>query len=139
LSGRLHEHFDRPELPLPPDRSTGLVFALAALVVAFLWRSNGAVMTLGLALAAILTLVSLTTPSILRPLNIAWMWFATQLSKIMNPIVMLLLFATVIVPTGIIMQFVRDPMRKQRSGTASHWISVSHNERSAQSNMKNQF
>jgi hypothetical protein len=139
LSGQLHEQFERPELPLPPDRSTGLVFTAVALVVAFFWRSNPTVLTIALVLAAILAAVSFTVPSVLRPLNIAWMRFAVLLSKIMNPIVMLVLFAVAIVPAGLIMQLLRDPLRRRKSDTASHWIPVAQAERSAQSNMKNQF
>ena len=139
MTGQLHEQFDRPELPLPPDRSTGLVFAAVALVVAYLWRSNLTVLTITLVLATVLGVVSFTVPSILRPLNIAWMRFAVLLSKIMNPIVMLVLFAIAIVPAGLIMQLVRDPLRRRKSGGASHWIPIVQSDRSAQSNMKNQF
>ena len=139
MSGQLHEQFERPELPLPPDRSTGLVFAAVALVVAYFWRSNPTVLTVALVLAAILAAVSVIVPSILRPLNIAWMRFAVLLSRIMNPIVMLILFAIAIVPAGLIMQLVRDPLRRRRSGDASHWIPVVQADRTAQSNMKNQF
>lgn len=139
MSGQFHEQFDRPELPLPSDRSTGLVFAVVALVVAYLWRSSATALTVALSIAAVLAVVSFTVPSVLRPLNIAWMRFAILLSKVMNPIVMMVLFAIAIVPAGLIMQLVRDPLRKRRSGETSHWITVSHGERSAQSNMKNQF
>ena len=139
MTGQLHEQFERPELPLPPERSTGLVFTAVALVVAFIWRSNPTVLTIALVLAAVLAAVSFTVPSVLRPLNIAWMRFAVLLSKIMNPIVMLVLFAIAIVPAGLIMQLVRDPLRRRKSDNASHWIPVVQAERSAQSNMKNQF
>lgn len=139
MTGQLHEQFDRPELPLPPDRSTGLVFAVVALAVAYFWRASPTVLTVALILAAALAAVSFTVPSLLRPLNIAWMRFAVLLSRIMNPIVMLLLFAIAIVPAGLIMQLMRDPLRRRRNSTSSHWIPVSAAERSAQSNMKNQF
>ena len=126
-------------MPLPPDRSIGLVFIGVALVIAYLWRANPTILSIALVLAAILTAVSFTVPSILRPLNIAWMGFAVLLSKIMNPIVMLVLFAVAIVPAGLIMQLVRDPLRLRKSGNASHWIPISQTKRSATSNMKNQF
>ena len=139
MSGQFHEQFDRPELPLPPDRSTGLVFAAVAAIVAYFWRSSPAVMTISLGLAGTLALVSFTVPHILRPLNILWMRFAVLLSKVMNPIVMLVLFAIAIVPAGLIMQLVRDPLRRRRGDGSSHWLPVSSAERSSQSNMKNQF
>jgi hypothetical protein len=139
MTGQLHEQFERPELPLPPDRSTGLVFAVVALVVAYLWRSSPVVLTIALGLALALTIISFTMPLLLRPLNIVWMRLAVLLSRVMNPIVMLVLFAVAIVPAGLIMQLMRDPLRRRKSAAVSHWIPVAQAERSHQSNMKNQF
>jgi len=139
MTGQLHEQFDRPELPLPPDRSTGLVFAVVAVAVAYFWRASPTVLTVALILSTVLAAVSFTVPFLLRPLNIAWMRFAVLLSKIMNPIFMMVLFAVAIVPAGLIMQLVRDPLRRRKSDNASHWIAISQTERSATSNMKNQF
>lgn len=139
MSGNLHEHFDRPELPLPSDRSTGLVFAAVALVVAYLARAHTTTLTIALGSAAALAAVSFLMPSILRPLNILWMRFALLLSKVMNPIVMLLLFAVAIVPAGLIMQLTRDPLRRRKGDGVTYWLPTDQAERSSQSSMKNQF
>ncbi len=139
VAGNFHEQFDRPELPLPPDRSTGLVFAGVALVVALFWRSNVIVMTLALALAATLAAVSFVAPWILKPLNLAWMRFALLLSKLVNPIVMLVLFAVAIVPAGLIMQLFRDPLGRRRAAAATYWRPVDQAGDSRASNMKHQF
>lgn len=139
MSGRLHEQFERPELPLPPDRSTGLVFAAVALIVAYIWRANPTTLPVALGLAAVLIAVSLMVPRILRPLNIVWMRFAVLLSRIMNPIVMLILFAIAIIPTGLIMQLIRDPLRSRKGNSDSYWIPMDRAENTHQSSMKNQF
>lgn len=139
MSGQLHEHFERPELPLPPERSTGLVFAAMAAAVAYFGRSYPALVATGLGTAIALVVISFTVPHILRPLNILWMRFAILLSKIFNPIVMMILFAIVIVPAGLLMQLVRDPLRRKRGVGSSYWLPVAFAERSSQSNMKNQF
>lgn len=123
MAKNFHEHYERPELPLPPDRSTGLVFTAVALIVAYFWRTSEAVLGVALALAAGLALVSFIAPVLLRPLNVLWMRFALLLSKIMNPIVMLALFAVAIVPAGLIMQTRYDPLRRKRRADAkSYWI-----------------
>lgn len=123
MAKNFHEQFDRPELPLPSDRSTGLVFAAIALIVAYLWRLDTEVLTWALAIATAFAVVSLLAPSLLRPLNIAWMKFALLLSKVMNPIVMLILFAIAIVPAGLLMQIGYDPLRRKRDKTQkSYWI-----------------
>ena len=123
MAKNFHEQFDRPELPLPSDRSTGFVFAAIASIVAYLWRADTTVLAWALAVAAALAVISLLAPSLLRPLNIAWMKFALLLSKVMNPIVMLILFAIAIVPAGLLMQIGYDPLRRKRdTSQKSYWI-----------------
>jgi hypothetical protein len=124
---------------LPPDRSTGLVFAAVALIAAYLWRSNPTTLMIALGVAAVLAAVSLLAPRTLRPLNIAWMRLAALLSRIMNPIVMLILFAIAIIPSGLIMQLVRDPLRLRKGSADSYWIPMDRAENTHPSNMKNQF
>lgn len=136
MSKNFHEHYDRPELPLPPDRSTGLVFTAIAVIVAYLWRNDQTVMTVALALAGVLGAVSLVVPIAIRPLNIVWMKFALLLSKVMNPIVMGVLFLIAIVPAGLLMQLLRDPLRSRRPTGDSYWIK---HEKLESSSMKNQF
>jgi hypothetical protein len=136
MSKNFHERYDRPELPLPPDRSTGLVFTAIALIVAYVWRNDQTVMTAALALAGILGGVSLVVPIAIRPLNVVWMKFALLLSKVMNPIVMAVLFLIAIVPAGLLMQLVRDPLRRRRPTGDTYWIK---HEKLENSSMKNQF
>ena len=131
-----HENYEQPELPLPPDRSTGLVFTAVALIVAYLWRADATVMTAALVAAGALGVVSLTVPILLRPLNIAWMKLALLLSKVMNPIVMGILFLIAIIPAGLIMQLKRDPLRKRKTNGDTYWIK---RDEQATSSMTNQF
>jgi hypothetical protein len=64
------------------------------------------------------------------------MRFALILSKVMNPIVMLVLFMIAIVPTGLLMQLGYDPLRKRRPSGNSYWVDVKPDQRSS---MGNQF
>ena len=137
MAANFHEQFDRPELPLPSDRSTGLVFAFIACVVAYFFQANTVVLTIALVVAAILVLISLLVPRILRPLNIMWMRFALLLSKIVNPVVMMVLFGLVIVPAGLIMRLRYDPLLKRRDVKQStYWIDRTGDRKSS---MVNQF
>jgi hypothetical protein len=137
MSKNFLEHYERPELPLPPDRSTGLVFAAVALIVVWFWRADPMVLKVALGIAGVLALVSFLVPILLRPLNIVWMRFALLLSKVMNPIVMMLLFLVAIVPAGLIMQTRYDPLRRKRKAdTKSYWIEKKRDECAS---MVNQF
>jgi hypothetical protein len=123
MSKNFHEAYSGPAVAPPTERATGLVFAAMALIVALIWRSNSTVLGWGLGLAAGLTLASLVAPSLLKPLNIAWFKFGMLLHKVVNPVVMMALFLVAIVPAGLIMQLVRDPLQRRRKpGGESYWI-----------------
>jgi hypothetical protein len=138
MAGDFHEQYAADSVPLPSDRSTGLVFTIVFLVIAYLWRDVPAVLTVALLVAALLLATSLCFPLLLRPLNIAWFKLALLLNKIVSPLVMLALFLVVVLPFGLGMQMLRDPLRKRRkAGAASFWIDLQKNNTT--SSMSNQF
>lgn len=138
MSSGFHERYDRPAPALPSDRSTGLVFSGIALVIAYLWRANITVLIAALTVAALLALCSVVASHLLHPLNKAWMRFAHLLSRVMNPVIMMVLFSLVIVPFGLVMQIVRDPLRKRsKADAATYWIERGKEE--ATGSMTNQF
>jgi hypothetical protein len=139
MAGNFHESFAPDAVKPPSERSTGLVFSAAALVVALLWRNEPAVPLWALGLAAALALVSLIAPRLLKPLNILWFKFGLLLHRIVNPLVMLALFALVFVPAGALMRLRRDPLRLRRQPEAStYWIGRETGGEAAAS-MTNQF
>ena len=77
-----------------------------------------------LVIAVILFAVSLTVPSILAPLNRAWLRFGQLLHRIVNPVVMAILFFGVVTPIAVLRRaFVRDPFRLAREPEAeTYWI-----------------
>jgi hypothetical protein len=136
MSSSFHESYRQGEIQLPSDRSTGLVFAAVAVIVAALWRKDPTVPWVALGVAAILSIVSLAVPIALRPLN--WIWFriGLLLHRVMNPLIMLAMFALVFVPAGWIMRIWYDPLRSRRAAPgSSYWINRQKNDGS----MANQF
>jgi hypothetical protein len=121
-----HESFSRDETSAPgSDRTFGFVmagfFALLALING--WHA-GRLWPWELAIAVLLLAATLIKPSVLRPLNVVWMKLGLLLHKIVNPIVMGLLFFGTIWPTGIVMRMRgRDLLRlKREPSAASYWI-----------------
>lgn len=138
MAGNFHERYSAAEeVPLPSERSTGLVFAAVALIVAYFWRANSTVLIPALAVAAAFVATSLLAPHLLKPLNVAWFRLALLLNKIVSPIVMFVLFLIAIVPFGLVMQLRADPLRKRRSGATSYWIDKKTD--SVPTSMTNQF
>ncbi len=107
------------------DRQFGLVFAGVCSVVA-LWplRSGGAVRWPALALSALFLAAALVCPSLLGPLNRAWMRFGVLLGRIVNPIVTAVLFFVVFTPAGLLLRALgKDPLRLKRTPQAiTYWI-----------------
>jgi hypothetical protein len=121
-----HESFTREEMALPgSDRTFGLVMAAALAAVSLLngwhlgrlwpWTSVAAVLFL---------LVAWLRPASLHPLNIVWLKLGLVMHRIVNPIVMGLLFYGTIYPTGLVMRMRgRDLLRLKRDpSAASYWI-----------------
>ena len=117
----------------------GLVFAAVAAAVALLWRNNPTVPWLALSIAAVLTAISLTAPSVLKPLNIVWFKFGLLLHRLVSPVVLFAIFALAFVPAGIIMRIWRDPLRSRGITSAgSYWIECS-KDRGMRGSMVDQF
>ena len=125
--------------PAPPsERSTGLVFAAMACIIAVLrYRHPGVWIPAGV-LALGFALISLFVPRTLRSLNLLWFRFSMLVYKVVNPVVMLLMYAIAIVPIGLIVQCFHDPLQaKQQRGQKSYWMEPP--VASDSGSMKNQF
>lgn len=111
------------EIPMPSERSTGLVFAGVALAAAYFLRATPWVLWSAVAASTAFAAVSLLRPRLLRTLNIAWFRLSLLLNRIVSPVVMLVLFCVTIVPFGVVMQLRRDPLRRRRNVDArTYWI-----------------
>lgn len=119
-----HESYSGREGVKPPsDRSIGIVFTVAAVIVALWWRDTLMVLTAALVVAGVLAFLSLAAPWVLRPLNLAWFQIGLLLHRVVNPIVMLAMFVVVFLPAGLLMRIWADPLRLQRAEPgASYWI-----------------
>jgi len=123
---RIHEDFSRAQaIQNSSDRAFGLVFAAFFALVALgplvrhhqprLWA---------LLPAAIFLLASLALPATLAPLNALWAKFGALLQKIVNPIVMGVLFFATITPIAFIMRRLKkDPLQLAWQADArTYWI-----------------
>jgi hypothetical protein len=134
-----HESYVGSEIKPPSERSTGLVFAAMAAIIAVLWRHSPTVPWLATAAAMGLLAVSVLAPVLLKPLNILWFQLGLLLHRVVNPVVMFAMFALVFVPAGMIMRIWRDPLRSRRTTAASsYWIDRRESKDTAGS-MTNQF
>lgn len=121
-----HEVFSRDEkLVAGSDRSFGIVMACALAAVTLLnaWHSGRLWPWTG-GLAALFLAAGLFRPPLLHPLNLIWLRFGLLLHRVVNPIVMALLFYGTVLPTGLVMRMMgKDLLRLKRQPDAdSYWI-----------------
>ena len=84
--------------------------------------------------------MAFTAPTVLRPLNLLWMKFGLLLHRIVNPLIMGVLFFGVFTPMGVSMRFFgADLLRlRARPGENGYWI-LRDTENVGKSSMTNQF
>lgn len=129
--------FEKPKeqdnIVMGSERSFGLVFA-AVFAIIGLWPTFtlrtlpalhlGAARLWALALAAAFLALAYAAPAVLKPLNRLWFLFGLLLARVMNPIIMGVLFGLVFVPFGIAMRLLgRDLLRLKIDRQArSYWL-----------------
>jgi len=121
-----HEDLERSEaLRGSSDRTFGLVFAAASLLAGLAPLKHGRhVRIWALGLALVFLAVALIHPSLLRVFNRLWMKLGYLMGRVVNPIVMAILFFTVFTPVAFLMRlFGKDPLRLKLDPVAgSYWI-----------------
>jgi predicted membrane metal-binding protein len=144
MANGTHEQFDkRDDVKAPSERSFGFTFAAVfALLAAFSYWHRGGSNTfyVTIAVSAVFAVVTLAAPRILRPLNLIWLKFGLLLHKIVNPVIMGILFFGIFTPMGVVMRmFGVDFLHtKRKPAAASYWIAKS-DDNIPDSSMKNQF
>ena len=121
-----HEVFSREEkIVAGSDRSFGLVMAGALAVVSAVnvWHI-GRVWPWTSGLAALFLAAALLAPARLHPLNLLWLKFGLLLHRVVNPVLMALIFYGTVLPTGMVARLMgKDLLRLRREPEAdSYWI-----------------
>jgi hypothetical protein len=141
-AGRLHEDLSRGGAVVgSSDRGFGLTLAGACALVGavrFAFGHAGSAWWLGAALVALVP--ALLWPALLGPFNRLWLRLGLALYKIVNPLVMAVIFVTTVVPIGLLLRLCgKDPLRLRRDpAAASYWIARDPPDAPAAA-MKNQF
>jgi hypothetical protein len=140
----MHEDFARKEtVQGSSDRSFGFVMAAFFGLVALFPLLHGPLSSIrwwALAIAAAFLALALLWTAPLRPLNQLWLKLGLLLSKVVSPVVLMVLFYATVTPIGVLMRWTgKDPLRLRRnSAAASYWI-PREPPGPAPDSMKNQF
>jgi hypothetical protein len=125
----------------PSDRNFGftmaVVFALIGALGLFKASSHAPIW---LSVAAVFAVVTLWRPQSLGPANRAWLKLGLLMYRVVNPVIMAILFFGMILPIGLLMRlFGKDFLRLARDRSApTYWLPRS-DPRPQSESMKQQF
>jgi hypothetical protein len=129
MTASLHENYRRAEaVKGSSDRSFGLtvggILVLIAAVRTWLHDGYGAIEVVLGAVGLCLIVLAVVWAQSLAGLNRAWTRLGLLLFKVVNPVVLVLIYLVTIVPIGLIMRACgHDPLRLKRDPSAStYWV-----------------
>jgi large-conductance mechanosensitive channel len=141
----LHENYrDDHPIEAGSDRAFGCTVGTILMAIgaakAFVAGSLTPVSSLIFALGVALLLLGIGAPSRMSALNRLWLKIGTVISKVVNPIVLAMLFFLVVTPMAFVMRIAgKRPLRLAPDRTAaSYWIARAPAEDGA-SSMRQQF
>ena len=112
-------------MKLPTNKNFGIVFFIIFLLISVWPIINGqsSIRLWSLVISLIFLILGILNSKLLSPLNFAWMKLGEMLGKIIAPIVMSLIFFTVITPIGLLTRLTgKDLLKLKFSKKNSYWI-----------------
>ena len=125
------------DVKISSNRSFGIVFFVVFLLIAFYPLINQAGIKIwSVIISLIFLILGMLNSKLLTPLNKLWFKFGIILGKIVSPLIMALIFFTVVTPIAFLMRILKkDLLNLKFSKNNSYWIEKS----GPKSKMKNQF
>lgn len=125
------------EIKRSSNKSFGIVFFLVFVIIGF-WPfvDINSYKLWAIIIALTFLILGFIDSKLLTPLNILWFKFGIFLGKIISPLVMGLIFFSVVTPIAILMRICKkDLLNLKKNNKKSYWIVKS----PIKSKMKNQF
>ena len=119
------------------NKSFGVVFFLVFLAIGlYPLLNDGNIRILFIIISFLFLLLGILNSKILTPLNNIWFRFGMILGQIISPIIMLVIFFTIVTPIGFIMRLMnKDILNLKFKKYNTYWIEKS----GPKSKMNNQF
>jgi uncharacterized membrane protein YedE/YeeE len=111
---------------LPSERSFGMLFTACFLLAGcyVLYKAHSTLLGIILIVVGVLFLIiTILSPNLLASMNRAWFMLGILLGKIVNPLVLGVVFFIVITPIAVIMKLAgRDTLGLQKRRVNTYWI-----------------
>ena len=128
---------NKNKIQISSNRSFGIVFFIVFLIISTYPLIDGGNLRIwSLIVSVIFLILGLLNSNILAPFNKLWFKFGIFLGNIISPIIMGIIFFTVVTLTSFIMKLLgKDLLNLKKSKNKSYWIEKA----KIKSTMKNQF
>ena len=129
------------DIELPSNKKFGTVIGLFLALVSlyFFYINNIHFGIFFIFISIILLVITSIKPVLLTNLNKVWMFIGFILSKIVNPLVLGIIFFIIITPIGIFLRVIgRDELKIKNASSSSFWESKE-NAKVEPESYKNQF
>ena len=125
------------KIKISSNRSFGIVFFVFFLIISLYPLINDEpIRYWSLFVSIIFLILGILNSKILSPLNKVWFKFGLFLGKVVSPIVMGIVFFTVVTPISLILKIMgKDLLNLKKNNLNSYWI----DKPEIKSKMKNQF
>ena len=137
-----HEHFEADEVDQgPSNRNFGFTVGFVLLLIGgySYYKGPGWPAYLAAVVGVFLVGFAMLAPRLLAVPNRLWMGLGRLLFRIVNPVIMVLMYAVCFIPVGLVLRLIGyDPLKRRFDATAaSYWIEKEAVD--AEQPMKNQF
>ena len=116
---------EKNEINKSSEKSFGIIFSTVFFILAIFFYNKEILFFIIFFLISFFFLISgIFFSSLLEKPNIAWFKFGLILSKITSPIIMLVLYIFIVIPTGIFYIFLRKKQydKKIDKNVKSYWV-----------------
>lgn len=127
-------------IKLPSNKKFGYFFSTIFLIAAtyFFYIKSQTIGYVLIVIGLLFLVITLTNAGLLLPLNQLWMRFGLLLGKIINPIIMGIIFFGLFVPYGLVIRLIgRDELNLNQAKNKNYWKLRS--KELSQINFKRQF
>jgi hypothetical protein len=125
------------KIKISSNKSFGIIFFIVFLIISIYPIINDQEIRIwSIVVSIIFLIMGLRNSRYLTPLNIIWFKFGILLGNLISPIVMGLIFFTIVTPIGLLMRiFSKNFLNLKKNNDNSYWVKTNNQK----SKMKNQF
>lgn len=125
------------KIKISSNKSFGIIFFIVFLIISIYPIINDQEIRIwSIVVSIIFLIMGLRNSRYLTPLNIIWFKFGILLGNLISPIVMGLIFFTIVTPIGLLMRiYSKNFLNLKKNNDNSYWVKTNNQK----SKMKNQF